>query len=62
MGRPTPASYNINSILDEARRLAAGNDEMIREINALKRAQPAQSQCNWQWLCGANGCGWMKVC
>ncbi|MBC8037562.1 MAG: hypothetical protein H7X89_10145 [Rhizobiales bacterium] len=58
----TPASYNINTILDEARGLAAGNDELLHEIDALKRAQPAQGACNWQWLCGGNGCGWAQVC
>ena len=58
----TPASHSINSILDEARSLAAGNDEMIHEIDALKRAQPAQGACNWQWLCGGAACGWVQVC
>ena len=58
----TPANYNVNAILEEARGLATGNDELILEIEALKRAQPAQAQCNWQWLCGANGCGWVQVC
>jgi|GEM_PF-5420516 len=58
----TPASHNLNAILDEARNLAAGNDELIQEIDALKRAQPAQGACNWQWLCGGNGCGWVQVC
>jgi len=58
----TPASYNINAILEEARGLAKGNDELIREIDALKRAQPAQAQCNWQWLCGGAGCGWVQAC
>ncbi|MGH6855687.1 MAG: hypothetical protein ACREDN_09730 [Aestuariivirga sp.] len=58
----TPAAYDINAILNEARGLATGNDELIRQIEALKRAQPAQANCNWQWLCGANGCGWVQVC
>ena len=58
----TPASYNDNAILEEARGLAKGNDELIHEIDALKRAQPAEAQCNWQWICGASGCGWVQVC
>ncbi|HUR42747.1 MAG TPA: hypothetical protein VMZ01_01475 [Aestuariivirga sp.] len=58
----TPASRNIDALLDEARGLAKGNDELIQEIDALKRAQPVQAQCNWQWLCGANGCAWAQAC
>lgn len=58
----TPASHNINSVLDEARDLAKGNEQLVQEIDALKRAQPAQGACNWQWLCGGNGCGWVQVC
>jgi hypothetical protein len=58
----TPAGRNIGALLDEARGLAKGNDELIQEIDALKRAQPVQAQCNWQWLCGANGCAWAQAC
>ena len=58
----TPANHSVQGILDEARTLAAGNEELIHEIDALKRAQPAQGACNWQWLCGGSGCGWVQVC
>ena len=56
------ADNNLSAVLDEARDLAAGNAELTHEIDALKRAQPAQGVCNWQWLCGANGCGWVQAC
>ncbi len=57
-----PGARNIDALLDEARGLAQGNDELIQEIDALKRAQPSQAQCNWQWLCSANGCAWAQAC
>ena len=52
----------VVGVLDEAKSLAAGNTDLIQEIEALRRAQPAQTSCNWQRLCTAAGCNWTKAC
>ena len=57
-----PTASGIDGILDEARGLAAGNTELIGEIEALRRAQPARTSCNWQRLCTATGCSWTQAC
>ena len=52
----------VVTILDEAKGLATGNSDLILEIEALRRAQPAQTSCNWQRLCTASGCSWTQAC
>ena len=58
----TPGGVDPLTILDEAERLAVNNAELLSEINALRRAQPALGQCNWKWQCSSAGCAWVQAC